>query len=262
MAVRGGRVPVFDPEQEKDTMRQWFVTGLLLAVGLAGQASAGFDEGKAAFEQQDYTKAFQELQPLAKAGNAPAEYLLGLLYAEGRGVDQDPLAAVDWYRKAAEQGYARAQFSFGVACFEGLVISQNFKEAAHWFRLAAEQGDGAARFNLAMMYSAGNGVPQDSRESVKWLRLAAEQGIGEAQNNLAIAYDSGQGVRHSDVAAYALYSVAITNEISPSRKAAGNRTALAEKMLAEEIRVAQALAGDMAKSGKLLTALDQYLQGQ
>ena len=240
-------------------MNRKFVAGLFLAAALAGQAWAGFDDGKAAYERKDFATALRELEPLAKAGNGPALYLMGLMYANGQGVAPDLFAAAEWYHRAAEKGYAPAQFSLGVAYYEGQGISQSYREAARWFRQAAEQGDGNARFNLAMMYAAGFGVPQDYQESARWLRLAAEQGLGEAQNNLAIAYDQGQGVRHSSVAAYALYSVAAGNTASPSAKAPGNRNALAEKMAAEEIEAARALAAEMSKPGKLLEALDQYL---
>ena len=44
----------------------------------------------------------------AKQGDADAQYNLGVLYADGRGVRQDHAEAVRWYRKAAEQGLVYA----------------------------------------------------------------------------------------------------------------------------------------------------------
>ena len=51
----------------------------------------------------------------AKAGQAEAQYILGVLYYLGQGVPQDFVQAANWYRKAAEQGGVEAQFYLGVA---------------------------------------------------------------------------------------------------------------------------------------------------
>ncbi|MBR0097489.1 MAG: SEL1-like repeat protein, partial [Synergistaceae bacterium] len=42
-------------------------------------------------------------------GHAEAQYNLGNMYINGRGVQQDYQQALYWYRKAAEQGDAGAQ---------------------------------------------------------------------------------------------------------------------------------------------------------
>src|SRR5205807_420797 len=46
-------------------------------------------------------------------GDAKAQYGLGFMYREGRGVPRDDAEAVRWYRKAAEQGDAMAQHALG-----------------------------------------------------------------------------------------------------------------------------------------------------
>ena len=48
--------------------------------------------------------ALQEIRSLAEQGDADAQFLLGFMYAYGKGVAQDFAKAVKWYRKAAEQG--------------------------------------------------------------------------------------------------------------------------------------------------------------
>ena len=45
----------------------------------------------------------------AMAGDVEAQYELGLLYEQGRGVIQDDEAAVKWFTKAADQGHAGAK---------------------------------------------------------------------------------------------------------------------------------------------------------
>ena len=40
----------------------------------------------------------------AEAGNVDAQYALGLMYAEGRGIEQDEIQAYIWLSRAVEQG--------------------------------------------------------------------------------------------------------------------------------------------------------------
>ncbi|MBD3670006.1 MAG: sel1 repeat family protein [Gammaproteobacteria bacterium] len=42
--------------------------------------------------------------PLAEAGNPHAQYAMGLIYAEGRGVEQDSIKAYVWLSRAARSG--------------------------------------------------------------------------------------------------------------------------------------------------------------
>jgi hypothetical protein len=58
----------------------------------------------------------------AEHGDAAAQFLLGDMYHEGKGVAQDYKAAVEWYRKAAEQGDAHAQFALGSMYYLGSYI--------------------------------------------------------------------------------------------------------------------------------------------
>ena len=81
-----------------------------------------------------------ELQERAEAGVPGAQFTLGVMHAEGRGVPQDDAEAAYWYRLAADQGLAEAQFTLGVMYAEGRGVSQDDAEAVRWYRLAAAQG--------------------------------------------------------------------------------------------------------------------------
>jgi hypothetical protein len=48
--------------------------------------------------------------------------------------------AVYWYRKAAEQGYPAAEYDLGRMLAEGRGVPKNEAEAEAWFRRAAEKG--------------------------------------------------------------------------------------------------------------------------
>jgi hypothetical protein len=72
-----------------------------------------YEDGLAAFTAGDYQKAVGLFEPLAKQGDARAQYGLGVMYHEGNGVSVDNAEAVHWYTKAAKQGHATAQYNLG-----------------------------------------------------------------------------------------------------------------------------------------------------
>jgi TPR repeat protein len=115
-------------------------------------------------------------------GGAPlAQYNLGLRYAKGKGVPEDPVAAADWYRKAAEQGFALAQYSLGSAYDQGAGVPQDRYEAVKWHRRAAEQGFALAQYSLGLAYKEGDGVPRDNVLAHKWANLAASRSTGDVR---------------------------------------------------------------------------------
>ena len=67
-----------------------------------------FEDGSAAYERDDYETAYRLWKPLAEQGVTIAQYNLGCMHHEGRGVPQDYAEAMRWYRKAAEQELAIA----------------------------------------------------------------------------------------------------------------------------------------------------------
>jgi TPR repeat protein len=106
-----------------------------------------FGDAGAAYVKGDFAQVVTLLRPLAEKGNSEAQYKLGVMYDEGKGVAQD------------------------------------YQEASKWYRLSAEQGRLGAQYNLGVMYAQGQGVAQDYVRSHMWLSLAAAQGFIEAQND-------------------------------------------------------------------------------
>jgi TPR repeat protein len=73
-----------------------------------------------AHNKGDYPTAFRLLRPLAEEGDARAQFTLGFMYQNGRGVKIDNGQAIFWYQKAAEQGDDVASFSLGAICRHGV----------------------------------------------------------------------------------------------------------------------------------------------
>ena len=151
------------------------LVAILLAVSMtlsSPVAAQDFQKGFAAYQAGDFATALQEWTPLAEQGNSTAQYALGVMYGNGRGVPQDYAEAVKWYRLSADQGNADAQYNLGFMYNNGDGVPQDYAEAVKWYRLSADQGNADAQYNLALMYDNGKGVPQDYAEAVKWYRLS------------------------------------------------------------------------------------------
>ncbi len=120
----------------------------------------------------------------AEKGSAVAQYNVGMLYAQGQGVEQDYKKAFVWFSKAADQGYAKAQFNLGVLYRDGQGVEKDFKEAVKWYRKAADQGHAGAQFSLGVMCAFGNGVLQDDVTAYAWAGIAAANGY-DVKNNMS-----------------------------------------------------------------------------
>ncbi|MDL2356828.1 MAG: tetratricopeptide repeat protein, partial [Pseudomonadota bacterium] len=169
-------------------MKKLFVA-VTLALALHAGAMAGFTEGANAYNARNYELALKEIAPLAKAGNADAQHLLGLMYYMGRGVKRDYPLALLWHRKAALQGKADAQYVVGAMYYTGNAVPQDQKLAVLWFRKAAEQGHADAQHALGLMYRYHvAGMPQDVVLAYMLWNLAAAGGnMNATEQRAAIA---------------------------------------------------------------------------
>jgi hypothetical protein len=157
--------------------------GLLLVGSLP--AYAGFDEGKAAFDKEDYATALDEWRPLAKHGDALAQFQLGQLYENGFGVEQDDTEAMKWYLKSAKQGNVDAKFNIGLMYDLGEGVETDYVEAMKWYLKAAELGSIDAMRNIGFLYEYGQGVAPDENKADKWRQKAENQEIASSQKIIA-----------------------------------------------------------------------------
>src|SRR5262245_27185564 len=140
-------------------MRRLFIAACL-SLAVSSPSQAGWDEGLAAFESHAYGVAFQEWYPLAEAGDARAQAMVGYLYFVGHGAPQDYGKAKIWLSEAANQGSDFAQYMVGYMYESGKGVLQDYVEAVKWYRRAAEQGHADAQAHLGYLYADGRGVTQ------------------------------------------------------------------------------------------------------
>lgn len=129
-----------------------------------------------AHQRGDYATAFRVYERLASQNFPGAQYALGAMYYEGKGVRRDYALALKWHMLAANNGYAPSQYEIGTFHDAGYGVPKNLVEAARWFRRSAEQGYGKAQINLGVMYAIGDGVQKDLMEAYKWFSVAARGG--------------------------------------------------------------------------------------
>jgi len=136
--------------------------------------------------------AAEQSDPLA----GDAACTLGMLYEEGKYVEQDSATAVKWFSVAAEKESAWGALNLAECYLAGRGVEKNTEKAADLFVYVtsiatAEQQSCAARaaFVLGGMYLHGNGVAKDSEKTAQWFLFAAEKGNADAQYLLGEAYE-------------------------------------------------------------------------
>lgn len=144
--------------------------------------------------KQDYKKAFNLFLESAYAGNYAAEFNVGLAYAEGQGVDQDPREAKRWFLLSAEKGFGKAMASLGIYAEQGIPDGNpDLEEAFDWYLKSANAGDyGFSQWIIGNCRTHGlMNSYVDKLEGFEWYLKAAYNDHPTAQNNVAVEYLNG-----------------------------------------------------------------------
>jgi len=179
------------------------------------------------------------IEDKAEAGNAVAQYYLGICHTQGgMGIIKDYKKAVEWWKKAAENGFIQAQLKLGTCYRRGSFgLPKDKKEADKWYKKAgesykkaAEEGDPAAQYMLGVLYSRGHaGITRNSKEAFKWYKKAAENGNVTAQLMLGHCYATGMlGISKSNYDATKWYKKAAAQENTRAIQLLGSSYAKSE----------------------------------
>lgn len=162
---------------------------------------------------------FARLKPLADKGDAASQYRVGLLYAEGRGVERNLFEAARYYRLAADQGHPEAQSRLAMLNCNGVGVPKSIPECLRLYRLAADAGVTPAQVNLAARYLMGDGTDPNHGEAARLAKLAAGKGDANGQMLLAMCYELGAGVPKNRDEALRLYGLAAAQGNASAQKA-------------------------------------------
>ena len=158
--------------------------------------------------ERDLAEATRLYTLAVDQGNRNAQWRLGAMYEEGRGVARDLGKAAKLLTLAAEQGHRHAVYALARVIESGKG-ADHLEAAARMYALAAEQGveeagpayvrlvqvaarprseggktekgDARAQYRLGEIYCRGAyGINKDLKKAETWLRRAADQGSEKA----------------------------------------------------------------------------------
>ncbi len=186
---------------------------ILIAMQLAladSEASAGYETGRAALDTGAYGEAISSWEPVAEEGDSRAQYGLGVIFEQGRGeVGRNLDAAIQWYALAARQGHPAALNNLGLMYAQGRGVERDVSRAIRLWLESAQAGHLMAMYNLALAYYRGEGLEApDAEEALHWFRQAAEAGLPDGQYALGQLYNLGVMVAQDEATALAWYDAA------------------------------------------------------
>jgi len=162
--------------------------------------------------EMDYGKAREYNLLAAGRGDAKAYNNLGIIYLYGLGVEKDAARAVEYYGKAGELGFSDAFVTLGTLYQYGEGVEQDVAKAVEYYRKAADLGDASMCYALGNMYFMGEGVEQDYGKAAEYYRKAADLGVVRAFFNLGNLYYAGEGVEQDYGVAVAYFMRAAEQE--------------------------------------------------
>ena len=126
-----------------------------------------------------YDNSLSHLLIQAEAGDAKAQYQLGIKYYQGKEVEKNIETALLWLQQAEVQGVMEAQpFIVKIqAEYEQLSIAE--------LSMRAATGDAQAQYQFGLRYYIGQEVTKDIVVALEWLEQALEQGVLAAQRFIA-----------------------------------------------------------------------------
>ena len=174
-------------------------------------------------EHGDYERAVEtyknvlELQP-----NETAQYNLGSLYAQGKGVKRDFKEAAYWFNQAGLSGDEQAKklcmkcmMDFIHQDFQHKTSEQIYFDMMRFVKFIWPLKNSELEVNRNLYAIAGNHFnKQEYTEAAKLFRAAAEFGNdGASQNYLAILYNQGAGAEKNDLVSLYWFDRAADNGI-------------------------------------------------
>lgn len=169
---------------------------------LPGYGLSNYGLGVKAYQQGEFRRAFDAWSLGAYEGDIEAQYNLGVLYLEGRGVERNLDQARNWFLKAARKQHLEAQYNLGHMALSGMGMEKDVNVALKWWQQAAQGGYAQAQFNYGRALYLGVGGHQDKQAGLELVRAAALQHEERAQKFLD--QNTSPQVRQSEPVAAAI----------------------------------------------------------
>ena len=157
-----------------------FITRELQRLGYQWDIASAVTQALASsIGKNDYSDVVARLERAGEQGSDSARVTLGALYLYGKGgLPQSVEKAVDLFSRAANAGDATAQYNMGVLYWHGQGVSQSRSKAVEYFIKAANQNDAPAQLVMGTLHYHGEVVEKSHPQAAHFFSKAAEQGIG------------------------------------------------------------------------------------
>lgn len=129
-------------------------------------------------QQQHSKEAAYWLQQARESGYALATYQLAMILAVGE--REDRIRAEKLMQEAAHAGNAKAQFKLGISLLRAKGNGRNVKQATAWLRLAADGGNARSQYELGRLLKKETGKKD---EALVYFSMAAERGYPKTGKN-------------------------------------------------------------------------------
>lgn len=140
------------------------------------QTFSTFLSATVAEDNNDFVAAVKLYKVAANEGDPNAQFRLGALYAQGKGVDKDIVEATSLYRLAALSGVPAAQVELATAYLQGLGVNQNSIQGAAWLEVVS---DSAPLSIQTMLLTVTKNMTDEQKENI----LETSQDIESAIRN-------------------------------------------------------------------------------
>lgn len=152
--------------------------------------------------REERVAAAVQVKRLAQAGDAHAQYLMGLLYRDGGLVIPDTEKAQYWMEQAATQNVPAAQYALGKLLLSNDALVHDPDQGIRWLKAAAQNGNDYAAYALGKEYLSGRYVFKNTEKAADYLHQAAQGDNPWAQYLLGKLYLMGDGIEQDEEAAY------------------------------------------------------------
>ena len=149
-------------------------------------------EAYAEYKMGHYDAAREIWEGLAAKGNTTAMINLANLFQQGQGVTEDQKKATALVLQAAEAGDARAQYEIGIAYERGATVERDIVKASSWLKKSADQDYSDGQFAYGVMLATGHGkgldkaTPEEKAEALELLGKAKAGGNLEAGDYIKV----------------------------------------------------------------------------
>ena len=146
-----------------------------------------FEKAEQYEDNEEYAKAYEEYLKLANIGNTAAMDKIAMMYANGKGVEQNDRLTYEWFYKSACQGDRLAQYNMGVAYKWGLGTDINYQESIKWFEKAAQKGSEQSMIELMYLYAGEVGhLKPDIDMTIQYIEKVSQISDEEANMGLNV----------------------------------------------------------------------------